>query len=74
IELNEEASVDTQIVSTTRLSHFEGFNNEVIYWFCAQIGCDRSMKLTGIILDTELELDIRKLASLCLSLQEERVP
>ncbi|CAF5066675.1 unnamed protein product [Rotaria sp. Silwood1] len=32
------------------------------------------MKLTGIILDTKLELDIRKLASLGLSLQEERVP
>ncbi|CAF1293300.1 unnamed protein product [Rotaria sp. Silwood1] len=29
---------------------------------------------TNRILDTELELDIRKLASLCLSLQEERVP
>ncbi|CAF4969308.1 unnamed protein product [Rotaria sp. Silwood1] len=42
IELNEEASVDTQIVSNTRLAHFEGFNNEMIYWFCAQIGCDRS--------------------------------
>ncbi|CAF3856150.1 unnamed protein product [Rotaria sp. Silwood1] len=43
IELNEEASVDTQIVSNIRLAHFEGFNNEVIYWFCAQIGCDRSI-------------------------------
>ncbi|CAF5150013.1 unnamed protein product, partial [Rotaria sp. Silwood1] len=43
IELNEEASVDTQIVSNTRLAHFEDFNNEVIYWFCAQIGCDRSV-------------------------------
>ncbi|CAF5128156.1 unnamed protein product, partial [Rotaria sp. Silwood1] len=42
IELNAEASVDTQNVSNTRLAHFEGFNNEVIYWFCAQIGCDRS--------------------------------
>ncbi|CAF5128888.1 unnamed protein product, partial [Rotaria sp. Silwood1] len=47
IELNEEASVDTQIVSNTRLAHFE---------------------------DTKLELDIRKLASLGLSLQEEHVP
>ncbi|CAF5018195.1 unnamed protein product [Rotaria sp. Silwood1] len=45
IEFNEEASVDTQIVSNTRLTHFEGFNNEVIYWFCAQIGCDRSYDL-----------------------------
>ncbi|CAF1293521.1 unnamed protein product [Rotaria sp. Silwood1] len=67
IELNAEASVDTQNVSNTRLAHFEGFNNEVIYWFCAQIGCDR-------ILDTELKLDIRKLESLGLSSQEERVP
>ncbi|CAF5032167.1 unnamed protein product [Rotaria sp. Silwood1] len=32
------------------------------------------MKLTGIILDTELELDIRKLESLGLSSQEEHVP
>ncbi|CAF4991044.1 unnamed protein product [Rotaria sp. Silwood1] len=32
------------------------------------------MKLTGIILDTELKLDIRKLESLGLSSQEERVP
>ncbi|CAF5024587.1 unnamed protein product, partial [Rotaria sp. Silwood1] len=131
IELNEEASVDTQIVLTTRLAHFEGFNNEVIYWFCAQTGSDRSISFfltatrsllecytavlsnrehlssplcliisltyqhvlqtedearkityrtavvlyeTNRILDTELELDIRKLASLGLSLQEERVP
>ncbi|CAF5168193.1 unnamed protein product, partial [Rotaria sp. Silwood1] len=43
IELNEEASVDTQNVSNTRLAHFESFNNEVIYCFCAQIGCDRSV-------------------------------
>ncbi|CAF1331861.1 unnamed protein product [Rotaria sp. Silwood1] len=47
IELNEEASVDTQIVSNIRLAHFE---------------------------DTELELDIQKLESLGLALQEERVP
>ncbi|CAF1309953.1 unnamed protein product [Rotaria sp. Silwood1] len=47
IELNEEGSVDTQIVSNTRLAHFE---------------------------DTELILDIQKLESLGLSLQEERVP
>ncbi|CAF1381233.1 unnamed protein product [Rotaria sp. Silwood1] len=32
------------------------------------------MKLTGIILDTELKLDIRKLESLGLSSQEKRVP
>ncbi|CAF0885423.1 unnamed protein product [Rotaria sp. Silwood1] len=32
------------------------------------------MKLIGIILDTELEFDIRKLESLGLSSQEERVP
>ncbi|CAF5048257.1 unnamed protein product, partial [Rotaria sp. Silwood1] len=43
IELNEEASVDTQIVSNTRLAHFEVFNNEVFYWFCAQTGSDRSV-------------------------------
>ncbi|CAF3482354.1 unnamed protein product [Rotaria sp. Silwood1] len=160
IELNEEASVDTQSVSNTRLAHFEDFNNEVIIGFvlkldvidqehpssplflmisptyqhvlqtedearkityrtavvpckllhkstariCILVKCpgdyylhldriaadghdmfivsDRlqdmvgkvQMKLTGIILDTELKLDIRKLESLGLSSQEELVP
>ncbi|CAF0869117.1 unnamed protein product [Rotaria sp. Silwood1] len=135
IELNEEASVDTQSVSNTRLAHFEDFNNEVIIGFVLKLDVidqehpssplflmisptyqhvlqtedearkityrtavvpyriaadghdmfivsDRlqdmvgkvQMKLTGIILDTELKLDIRKLESLGLSSQEELVP
>ncbi|CAF5063010.1 unnamed protein product [Rotaria sp. Silwood1] len=43
IGLNEEANVDTQIVSNTCLAHFEGFNNEMIYSFYAQTGSDRSV-------------------------------
>ncbi|CAF1344807.1 unnamed protein product [Rotaria sp. Silwood1] len=124
IGLNEEANVDTQIVSNTCLAHFEGFNNEMIYSFYAQTGSDRSVSFfltathplfechvdvlsnrehpssplcliisptcqhvlqtedearkithrTAVVSYTELELDIRKLESLGLSSQEERVP
>ncbi|CAF1302089.1 unnamed protein product, partial [Rotaria sp. Silwood1] len=99
IELNEEASVDTQNVSNTCLAHFETTHRllecraDVLsnrehpssslwliisrtYQHVLQTE-DEASKITyrtAVIPYTELEFDIRKLESLDLSSQEERVP